>query len=113
MRHVQVHFNIKPYFCDICHQCFTQPGQVLRHKATHTGEKAYHCKICDRYFARKDTLRGHIDSCHSKKKDYMCDHCTRRFVTLHALTDHVTTHLGIKRHKCIECGKGFGQVCIG
>ncbi|CRK96018.1 CLUMA_CG009458, isoform A [Clunio marinus] len=115
-----VHFNIKPYQCDICGNKFCKPS-LARHMNTHVGlqhrRKEFHCQICESSYFDKAGLKRHILNMHERpshltcsicgitcwtkeglKKHKLrphrlsCDFCEKRFSTKHSLQIHQNMH---------------------
>uniref|UniRef100_H9GS97 Zinc finger protein 646 n=1 Tax=Anolis carolinensis TaxID=28377 RepID=H9GS97_ANOCA len=67
----------RPYKCKQCPRSYRHAGSLVNHRHTHE-VGLFHCLVC-----RKD------------------------FSNPMALKSHLRTHLEEKRHKCLDCGRGF------
>ena len=121
--------------CKICHEEFSSQDICKSHAASHTRqhecedckkkfytekslqrhrEKVLHnlpCDKCDKVCRDKHALTKHQES-HLRVKSHVCDWegCERGFRSASELVKHKKcVHLGIKEHKCSECGREFAR----
>ncbi|CRK96021.1 CLUMA_CG009461, isoform A [Clunio marinus] len=130
-----VHFNLKPYQCDICEKKFCKIN-LAQHMITHIDfehrKKEFHCQICGTSFFKKQHLQTHMIGVHEKPKHLTCSICGRTFWTEKGLENHKlrphnipckicgkmlrksalkehlnVVHFKIKRYQCDICGNKF------
>ncbi|XP_053695656.1 zinc finger protein 1 homolog [Sabethes cyaneus] len=136
--HQRIHSGEKPFQCEICHRKFTQSSNLHLHLKIHSDERRFQCEICSKLFRTSSNLHSHR-KIHSKKRDFSCTTCERSFRTPKDLRNHIithsavkhyvcrlcpdksfhrqsylnshvkTVHIGVKRHRCQDCGKIFSN----
>ncbi|XP_058826412.1 zinc finger protein 391-like [Topomyia yanbarensis] len=136
--HQRIHSGEKPFQCQICHRKFTQSGNLQLHLRTHSNERKYQCEICSKLFRTSSNLHAHRKT-HSEERNFACGICDRAFRTAKELRNHAdthsavknfvcrlcpnksfhkqsylnshvkTVHIGVKRHRCQDCGKIFSN----
>ncbi|CRK95902.1 CLUMA_CG009348, isoform A [Clunio marinus] len=103
----KVHYNNKPYQCDICGKKFCKislAGHMITHIDLEHRTKDFHCYICENSFFNKKNLQTHILNVHEKPKHLTCSLCGRFFNTKESLKNH---KLIPHRLPCDICGKRF------
>nr|XP_022906364.1 gastrula zinc finger protein XlCGF42.1-like [Onthophagus taurus] len=81
----------------------------------------FFCKICNIKFKNQKLLSNHLKETHNHNKThnkiinntnkhYQCHYCKKIFKQSWHLHDHITSHLGDKKYKCILCDKTFLRV---
>ncbi|CAI2384580.1 unnamed protein product [Moneuplotes crassus] len=63
--HARMHEGIKPYSCRICHQSFTQKGNLKKHLKLHDfptvkERRRFQCKICHKKYTQSYNLKSHM-----------------------------------------------------
>ncbi len=82
--HKKVHDpKSKKFHCDLCEMSFRRQFHLKEHRKTHLSEeerKLHRCKLCTDAFSRPQSLKRHVDACHSRlPHPFSCDVCGRRF----------------------------------
>ncbi|CRK86715.1 CLUMA_CG000548, isoform A [Clunio marinus] len=100
-----VHFDIKPYQCDICAKKFCKRA-LIAHMNTHKEHrtKDHHCNLCEASFFDNGQLRVHILNVHERPKHLTCSICRTTFRTEEGLKKH---KLRPHRFPCKVCGKMY------
>uniref|UniRef100_A0A1Q3FW78 C2h2-type zn-finger protein n=1 Tax=Culex tarsalis TaxID=7177 RepID=A0A1Q3FW78_CULTA len=136
--HQRIHSGEKPFECQICHRRFAQSGNLQLHLRIHNDERKYQCEICSKLFRTSSNLHAHRKT-HSEERNNPCNLCERAFRTAQELRNHAethkpvksyvcrlcdnkafhkqsylnshikTVHIGVKRHRCQDCGKIFSN----
>ncbi|XP_045178187.2 zinc finger protein 26-like [Mercenaria mercenaria] len=104
--HIKIHWDFKPYKCQICGTTFGISNEFKRHTRTHLGG-FYTCDKCGESFQFHKLLKEHIIFNHVEKA-VRCKRC-RKVCTEDKLADHMKIHKsgGIK---CKICGKSFHKL---
>ena len=109
-QHVKaVHIGLK-FTCSVCGKVFNHRGSLTVHERTHSEDrKTYPCtyEFCDKVYVKKNSLRDHIDECHSSPKCIKCEICTSEFKCLRSLKTHMKVHDENTALKCTLCDKRF------
>uniref|UniRef100_A0A8D8C8P4 Zinc finger protein 558 n=2 Tax=Culex pipiens TaxID=7175 RepID=A0A8D8C8P4_CULPI len=138
LAHQRVHSGEKPFECQTCHRRFAQSGNLQLHMRIHNDERKYQCEICSKLFRTSSNLHAHRKT-HSEERNNPCNLCERAFRTAQELRNHAethkpvksyvcrlcdnkafhkqsylnshikTVHIGVKRHRCQDCGKIFSN----
>ena len=105
-RHTESHSMGEPTFkCENCSKCFFFEVELITHmKKFHT---TVFCNSCEYKSTKRQTLKDHIVSHHSKERPYKCTTCGKGFVTSSHLTRHKEIHEVVKKYECSVCGKKF------
>ena len=75
---------------------FARKDKLKQHEAKHINHPLYQCTQCSKGFYRKEHLKDHIISKHSKQYPFSCEHCSKGFVHAKDLHRHIRVrHLGI------------------
>ncbi|CRK95900.1 CLUMA_CG009346, isoform A [Clunio marinus] len=109
----RVHYNIKPYQCDICGLKTSRKTHLANHVNTHNDfrTKKFHCQICESSFFDKGSLQFHILNVHEKPKHLTCSLCRRTFATEEGLKNHkLQPHRLNHKVSCKLCGKMISKV---
>ncbi|XP_044739140.1 zinc finger protein 600-like [Chrysoperla carnea] len=54
-----IHFDEKPFSCEICDKRFITRQNLITHQRTHTREKPFSCEICGNKFSHQSSLVRH------------------------------------------------------
>ena len=106
---------ISGFKCDHCGKKFSHQSKLTIHvNAVHFNWRPFNCEICEATFKRKDGLKKHKESIHAKEESsFPCNECNSSFKRMDHLENHVNRmHLNIKPlHKVsctfLECDKTF------
>ena len=61
--HIERHYGIYKYNCEVCHKGFSSSALMRAHMAQHTGVKDFKCEFCSREFGYKHVLKTHQRKC--------------------------------------------------
>ena len=95
-------------YCNICEKILAKRTGYGHYERMHLQRKRYECTTCHRTFDRQDRLDIH-SSCNCDieqrgDKDY-CKLCAKEM--FNGYSHYRSKHLGLKKHKCPQCQKGF------
>ncbi len=101
----------RPYKCEHCGQTFASPAPLEQHLKGHANDGVtYECPICTKVFAKKYTLKKHLQNCVGKKV-YECAICGRNFSGPNRLKQHMVSHAVEKPFECDKCFKAYPRMC--
>lgn len=77
--HVQgVHYNLRPFSCNLCGKSFKTRYNFGSHMAQHKDIRNFQCPFCPRRCRKSYDLRIHIRT-HTGEKPFQCKHCQRAY----------------------------------
>lgn len=100
-RHCTHHGDPK-FECSTCLGVFSGPSQLKIHTRVHSGEKPFYCNICGQCFTLKHVLRGHQERKHEVYKEYPCHVCDIKFTKKEDLVEHARMHIVADEKKNIS-----------
>lgn len=100
-RHGTHHGNPK-YECTTCLSVFSGPSQLKVHMRVHSREKPFYCNICGQCFTFKHVLHKHQERKHEVYKEHECHVCNIKFTTKEDLVEHVRVHFVADNKKIIS-----------
>lgn len=106
LQHEKIHLvtgRFKCYLCDLTYNC---RSRLSHHIKTHTQIKDYICQYCGKEFLRLNSIKRHVQVCHSGHR-IQCPIC-KKFLKGH-LTEHMRVHEQARPHVCNDCGQRFTQ----
>ncbi|KAJ8049387.1 Transcriptional regulator MNL1 [Holothuria leucospilota] len=71
---------------------------------------AYKCELCEELFHRRDNLKRHRDSVHTKSSNLQCDVCFKLFSRKDSLRRHIKTHATKMNEKVDQLKNVFSDV---
>lgn len=80
-----------------------------RHSDTH--DKAFTCDLCKRTFNQFSNLTTHLKRIHIGIRRHACSKCGKGFKSNYELKQHSITHTGEKPFTCDSCKKSFSRLC--
>ena len=95
--------------CEQCGKKFFSKAALEKHRVVHISVATLACDVCGKMFKDKNRLDIHIQSQHSLDEDrkFQCNQCVKGFMSRQVYDGHMNMHLGLKPHKCEQCGEGF------
>jgi len=105
-RHTESHSMGEPTIkCEHCIKSFFFEVELITHmKKFHT---SVYCNSCEYKTTKRQSLKAHIFSHHSKERPYKCTTCGKGFITSSHLSRHKEIHEPVKKYECSVCGKKF------
>ena len=91
MRHISSMHNNESYDCILCKKSFKRKDHLRRHQLSiHSRTYEVSCSKCEKKFARKDNLKKYMKFC------CLCRQCFKNFKTVKELKEHNCTNLSGK-----------------
>ena len=91
MRHITSAHNNESYDCILCKKSFKRKDYLRRHQLSiHSRTHEVSCSKCEKKFARTDNLKKHMKFC------CVCRLCSKNFENIKDLKDHNCTNLSGK-----------------
>jgi len=117
-KHLEKHLEQKYFVCDFesCGRKFFSATKLSRHRSVHTRDKHVECNKCHRVLTRRDHLKCHDMTFHTKDKPLRCLHnsCDKKFAGVALLMAHMRKVHKKKNNKTetltcpvISCGERF------
>lgn len=111
--HLNLHYNRKPFNCDICFRAFTSKKSMNYHKIKHNNPQ-YRCDKCSKQFYYKDKLKKHEKNCQLM---FTCK-CGKSFIRKKNYNNHIykikkqdfsdnLKIFNVINYKCKYCKKSF------
>ncbi|CAK1550614.1 unnamed protein product [Leptosia nina] len=104
--HEKQHLVDGKYLCIVCEMAFDCRNRLTFHYRSHLKVKDFVCQHCGKEFLRMNSVRRHVQVCHSGHR-LQCKIC-KKFLKGH-LSEHMRTHEKTRPHVCPECGQRFTQ----
>ena len=105
---LSVHEGKNPKKCDFCDDAFLYRRDRNKHTTSVHKENTFACKICSIVFLKEDTLKSHILSTHEGIKPHKCGTCDKRFSKKTSIRLHMKRfHSDQNPHKCAICNESF------
>ncbi|KOB69419.1 Uncharacterized protein OBRU01_17242 [Operophtera brumata] len=105
-QHEKQHLLTGKYQCSVCQLSFDSTTRLKFHMKSHLKIKDYICQHCGKEFLRMNSLRRHVQICHSGHR-LQCPVCMKKLKG--HLTEHMRTHAQARPHECDLCGQRFTQ----
>ncbi|XP_072744549.1 zinc finger X-chromosomal protein-like [Anoplolepis gracilipes] len=103
--HLGTHDGSSQHMCDICGRFYTSNYSLYKHrKVAHLNEYKFQCDVCNKKLLTQENLDSHMQQ---HDKTYECKECGKAFASKRYLTNHATTHTGVKPYTCHICEKSF------
>lgn len=113
------HLNVKLHSCKHCSRVFHHSSSLSRHMRYHKGTM-HTCVFCGRHFQQRCDVTRHIIMFHKAEmekkqglRDYsQIDDQTNSPDNENTSPEDQSTKAARGNHKCQECGKKFGLLCV-
>lgn len=104
--HERHHLKTSQYKCGMCDKIYDNRTKLAIHVKSHLNIKDFICQYCGKEFLRPNSIRRHVEICHSGFR-IQCPICFKKLKG--HLSEHLRTHENSKPHKCPDCGQRFTQ----
>lgn len=85
---IDVHGNDQEFSCNLCHNKFPKPHNLIVHLRTHI-DRQYICDFCKKEYYRKPRFLAHL---RKHTRPFVCDKCPKNFISEKHLARHTKTH---------------------
>ncbi|XP_008487973.1 zinc finger protein 808-like [Diaphorina citri] len=99
--------------CPICNKSYPGARNMRKHlRLVHDKNSTTTCTMCKKTFRNKATFQKHMQRAHvglkiSVSKHFECNYCHAKFSNKSLLSDHISSHTGLKNYKCHVCDKAY------
>merc|ERR1712029_390381 len=102
------------FTCTLCGAVYRyeqglQDHIICKHK---NEDERFKCSQCPKFFAQRDLLNDHVNSCHQEESGIPCPKCDKKWLNAGKLRKHfLGSHLkvSIKPNTCVSCGKAYAR----
>lgn len=101
----KVHFQIKPYSCDMCEKLYYTEHNLRNHKKLHSVFSKEQCEFCNKMLSNRKKLVIHIRK-HIGDTPFFCQICNLSFYSQYLLKKHMISNHG-GRYLCKVCKTAF------
>ncbi len=110
--HQAIHFQDRPYQCDVCNGSYKTEARLRAHKKMHTSKDSqFKCTHCGKVMKSAGSLRVHTMT-HSEEARHVCPICHKAFKQHSHLIRHSRIHTGERPFACEVCTKTFSDTSV-
>ena len=107
MRHIASVHNNESYDCTLCKKSLKRKDYLRRHQLSiHTRSCEISCSKCEKIFTRADNMRRHKKTC------CVCKQCSKSFETIKELNDHNCSNLSDRKVISANCTNLSGKEAV-
>lgn len=101
--------HTKRHRCDLCAKMFSYKFQLETHvQAVHYNMRPFPCDICGKSFKTRYNYGSHMAQ-HRDVRNFQCPHCPHKCRKSYDLRVHIRTHTGEKPFQCSYCKRCYSQ----